>query len=108
MPPPPLFPPPPELPFSGVKNLPVPQPFKSNKPDKAADLRQQCQENDDCNCQQPFELCRQRRRLHAILAPSPVIRSMNPGKLVAIIDASSTVTGCSEASPRTRKLMAIR
>src|SRR5690606_18386146 len=44
----------------------------------------------------------------SIFAPSPVIRLMNSGKLVAIMVASSTVTGCSETSPMTRKLMAMR
>jgi hypothetical protein len=37
-----------------------------------------------------------------------VISSAKPGKLVAIIDALSTATGACAASPKTRKLIAIR
>jgi toxin ParE1/3/4 len=41
-------------------------------------------------------------------APRPRINVSNSGKLVAIIEASSTVTGSRDASPITRKLMAMR
>src|SRR5690606_19083190 len=44
----------------------------------------------------------------SIFAPRPAIKPMNSGKLVAMIPASSTVTGCSDTRPMTRKLMAIR
>ena len=45
---------------------------------------------------------------YSIVAPKPVISPMNSGKLVAIIVASSTVTGFSAAKPITRNAMAIR
>ena len=65
---------------------------------------------------QEFEACfvAERPRLaligdpHAIRAPIDRIRRVKSGKLVAIIAAESTSTGCSEARPRTRKLIAMR
>ena len=43
-----------------------------------------------------------------IVAPSPFISAVNPGKLVAIGAASSMRTGVRVARPRTRKAIAIR
>ena len=51
---------------------------------------------------------RRHRRLAPILAPSPRISSTKPGKLVAIVAASSTAIGRRAASPRQRNDMAMR
>ena len=45
---------------------------------------------------------------HAISAPSARIRSAKPGKLVAIMSASRTVTGARAPRPSTRNAIAIR
>ncbi len=42
------------------------------------------------------------------LAPRPPMSWLKPGKLVSIISAASTLTGCSAARPSTRCAMAIR
>ena len=47
-------------------------------------------------------------QIGVMLAPSPVISSRNPGKLVAIGAESSMVTASAVPSPRQRKLIAIR
>src|SRR5579885_2377722 len=47
-------------------------------------------------------------RISASSAPSPRIRSAKPGKLEAIVRASSTATGASLARPSTRNAIAIR
>ena len=44
----------------------------------------------------------------SIAAPSPFIKSMKPGKDVAIMSASSMVTGAAVAIPMTKADMAIR
>ena len=41
-------------------------------------------------------------------APSLSMSALKPGKLVAMVAASSICIGCSEARPMTRKLMAMR
>src|SRR5262249_60726176 len=45
---------------------------------------------------------------HERSAPRPRIKAEKPGKLVAIMAASSTRTGCSLAKPMTRNAMAMR
>ena len=45
---------------------------------------------------------------HATRAPSDCMSGTNPGKLVAIMSALSTVTGLRAARPMTRKLIAMR
>src|SRR5262249_61746085 len=45
---------------------------------------------------------------HERSAPRPRIKAEKPGKLVAMMAASSTRTGCSLAKPMTRNAMAMR